>query len=41
MTTCGPTTVPASMRTFGPTIEYGPTSTELSSSAFGSTIAVA
>ena len=32
--------VPASMATLGPTIEYGPTSTELSSRALGSTIAV-
>src|SRR5450830_434366 len=40
ITTCGPTLVPAPMRTCGPMMEYGPTSTELSSSALESMSAV-
>src|ERR1700712_3538364 len=40
MTQCGPTFVPASMRTCGPMTAYAPTVTEESSSAAGSTSAV-
>src|ERR1051325_1911875 len=40
ITQCGPTLVPAPMRTCGPMTAYGPTLTVGSSSAAGSTIAV-
>ena len=39
MTTCGPTSVPASMLTFGPMMENAPTLTPSASWAFGSTMA--